>query len=216
VVMAALLHDLGKVTHTTVMPGPDGQPQIVSPNHAGAGVTPARVFLRAAGCPETLTGRITPLIKEHRSCLGRPTASAVRRLARRLAPAATMAELAVVIGADRAGRGDPQAVNPAQEWLAKAATLRVTREPVKGLLTGYHLIAAGLAPGPLFTPLLAAAVAAQDAGEFTDETGAVAWLDAWRTSPARLGTARSDRPEAASQPVPPPCASPDHGGHHAC
>ena len=172
VVMAALVHDFGKVTHTQLIGG-----RITSHGHAAAGVEPAQAFLRSFGCPEGLVARIAPLVKEHMCCTGRPTKPAVRRLARRLVPA-TMAELAIVCGADRAGRGDPDAPNPAAPWLAAAADLRVTERPAKGLLTGDHLIAAGMKPGPAFRPLLAAAVAAQDAGEFEDEAGALRWLAA--------------------------------------
>jgi len=46
------------------------------------------------------------------------------------------------------------------------------------MLTGDHLIAAGMRPGPAFKPVLAEALAAQDAGEFADEAGAVRWLTA--------------------------------------
>jgi tRNA nucleotidyltransferase (CCA-adding enzyme) len=79
-------------------------------------------------------------------------------------------------GADKAGRGDPDAPNPALAWLEVATRLRVTERPAKGLLTGDHLIAAGMSPGPAFKPILAAAVEAQDAGEFGDEAGALRWL----------------------------------------
>jgi tRNA nucleotidyltransferase (CCA-adding enzyme) len=174
VVMGALLHDLGKVTHTQRTGG-----RITSQGHATAGVGPAQAFLRSVACPEGVIAHIVPLVKEHMCCTGRPTKPAVRRLARRLVPA-TMAELAIVCGADRAGRGDPQAANPAARWLELAAGLRVTERPAKGLLTGDHLIAAGMIPGPAFKPVLAAALAAQDAGEFDDEAGALAWFAARR------------------------------------
>jgi len=170
IVMAALLHDLGKVTHTQRSGG-----RITSHGHAAAGTGPARAFLRSAGCPGALVARVVPLVKEHMSCTGRPTKPAVRRLARRLVPA-SVAELALVCGADRAGRGDPGARSPAGAWLEVAASLRVTERPAKGLLTGDHLIAAGMIPGPAFKPILAAALAAQDAGKFTDEAGALRWL----------------------------------------
>jgi tRNA nucleotidyltransferase (CCA-adding enzyme) len=170
VVMSALVHDFGKVTHTQRTPG-----RITSHGHATAGIEPARAFLRSAGCPEGLIARIIPLVKEHMSCTGKPTKPAVRRLARRLVPA-TMAELALVCGADRAGRGDPDAPNTATAWLDVASRLRVQERPAKGLLTGDHLIAAGMVPGPAFKPVLADALAAQDAGEFGDEEGAVRWL----------------------------------------
>jgi len=79
-------------------------------------------------------------------CTGRPTKPAVRRLSRRLVPA-TLAELAIVCGADRAGRGDPDAPNPAAAWLEMGRDLTVSERPAKGLLTGDHLIAAGMVRG---------------------------------------------------------------------
>lgn len=172
IVFAALLHDLGKVTHTQHEDG-----RITSHRHAEAGVAPARAFLSSIGCPQGVTERIVPLIAEHMNCQGGPKKSAVRRLARRLVPA-TLAELALVVGADRKGRGDPDAPNPAEAWLEIGRDLTVHERPAKGLLTGDHLIAAGMKPGPAFKPLLAGALAAQDAGEFDDEDGAVRWLAA--------------------------------------
>ena len=174
VVFAALLHDLGKVTRTQVTGG-----RITSHGHAEAGVEPAAAFLRSIGCPEGITARILPLIREHMNVFGRPSRPAVRRLARRLVPA-TLAELALVSAADCKGRGNPDAPSPAGEWLELGRDLQVTERPAKGLLTGDHLIAAGMVPGPAFRPLLAEALAAQDAGEFSDEAGAVRWLAAHR------------------------------------
>jgi tRNA nucleotidyltransferase (CCA-adding enzyme) len=171
VVMAALMHDFGKPDHTVIMP--DGR--IVSPRHAAGGVHPARAFLESTSCPEGLISRILPLVKEHMACTGRPSRPAVRRLARRLGTA-TLAELTLVVGADCAGRGDPDAPNRAAPWLEMARGLKVEERPAKGLLTGHHLIAAGMTPGPAFRPLLAAALEAQDAGEFGDEAGALRWL----------------------------------------
>lgn len=170
VVMAALLHDVGKVTHTQWSHG-----RITSHGHAAAGVEPARALLRSIGCPEAIIARILPLIREHMSCTSRPTKPAVRRLARRLVPC-TLAELALVCQADHAGRGDPEAISPAAEWLELGRGLSVQEQPTKGLLTGHHLIAVGMTPGPKFRPLLAEALAAQDAGEFEDEAGALRWL----------------------------------------
>jgi tRNA nucleotidyltransferase (CCA-adding enzyme) len=178
VVFAALMHDFGKVTHTGFMPGPGGTLRITSHAHAPAGVKPARSFLRRIGAPHELIIRTAPLIREHMNCATRPTRPAVRRMARRLVPA-TMAELALVIQADSAGRGDPDCEHAlAGAWLAMAGDLTVTERPARGLLTGHHLIAAGMTPGPAFGPVLAGAIAAQDDGEFTDEAGALRWLAA--------------------------------------
>lgn len=169
IVLAALLHDAGKVTHTQI------GDRITSHGHAAAGVEPARAFLASIGCPDSITARIIPLIREHMNCFGRPTKPAVRRLVRRLVPA-TLTELALVSAADCKGRGNPDAPSPAGAWLEVGRDLKVTERPAKGLLTGDHLIAAGMTPGPAFKPILAEALAAQDAGEFADESGAVRWL----------------------------------------
>jgi tRNA nucleotidyltransferase (CCA-adding enzyme) len=170
VVFAALLHDAGKVTHTQVT-----ATRITSHGHAEAGVEPAGSFLRSIGCPEGITARILPLIREHMNCFGRPTKPGVRRLVRRLVPA-TLAELALVCAADAKGRGNPDAWSTAGPWFEMGRDLKVEERPAKGLLTGDHLIAAGMTPGPAFRPILTDALAAQDAGEFEDEAGAVAWL----------------------------------------
>lgn len=171
IVFAALLHDVGKVTHTQI------GDRITSHGHAEAGVAPAAEFLRSIGCPEAITDRILPLIREHMNCFGRPTKPAVRRLVRRLVPA-TLTELALVCAADAKGRGDQDAWSTAGAWFEMGRDLRVEERPAKGLLTGDHLIAAGMKPGPEFKPILAEGLAAQDAGEFADEAGAIRWLAA--------------------------------------
>lgn len=171
VVLAALLHDCGKPGTTRIE-----HARIVSPQHAKAGAEVARTFLRRNGFPREIARRITPLIAEHMNCATRPTQPAVRRMARRLVPA-SMAELALVIHADASGRGDPDIRHGlADAWLEMAGKLTVTEKPRPGILTGHHLIAAGMDPGPAFGPILAQALAAQDDGAFTDEAGAVAWL----------------------------------------
>ena len=170
IVFGALLHDAGKVTNTQVTDG-----RITSHGHAEAGVPVAAAFLRSTGCPEGTIARVLPLVREHMNCQGAPRKAAVRRLARRLVPA-TLAELALVCSADAKGRGNPDWWSRADPWFEMGRDLNVEERPAKGLLTGDHLIAAGMKPGPAFRPLLAEALAAQDAGEFDDEGGAVAWL----------------------------------------
>jgi tRNA nucleotidyltransferase (CCA-adding enzyme) len=170
VVFAALCHDLGKVTRTQYT-----GTKITSFGHAQAGMKPSRAFLESIGCPEAVIARILPLVREHMNCTGKPSAPVVHRLVRRLAPA-TLEELALVVSADRKGRGDRDAASPADSWLEAGRTLRVEQEPRKGLLTGHHLISTGMTPGPAFTPLLSRALLAQDNGEFEDEEGALAWL----------------------------------------
>jgi tRNA nucleotidyltransferase (CCA-adding enzyme) len=176
VVMAALTHDFGKAEHTQHTEQPDGSIKITSHGHAEGGVEPAAEFLESIGTPKRIIDRITPMIQEHMcTSSGDPTPAAVRRLARRLAPA-TLEEWELVVGADRGGRGSDSYKNPATKWLEVASSVGVEKRPVKGLLTGDHLIAAGMKPGPAFKTILADALVAQDNGEFNDEAGAVEWF----------------------------------------
>jgi len=176
-VMATLTHDFGKASHTQHVEQPDGSIKITSHGNAEGGVEPAVEFLDGIGTPKRIIERIVPIVREHMcTSTGDPTPAAVRRLARRLAPA-TLTEWALVVGADRAGRGSGSSDNPAAKWLEVAADVGVTKSPVKGLLTGDHLIAAGMRPGPEFKPFLAAALEAQDNGEFDDEAGAIRWFN---------------------------------------
>ncbi|GAA3823466.1 CCA tRNA nucleotidyltransferase [Cellulomonas soli] len=177
VVLASMLHDVGKHTHTRIRVRQDGQEHISSAGHAGAGVEPARAFLRSIGAPRHLRDRVLPLIREHMAATGNddPSPAAVRRLARRLQPA-TMQEWAMVVESDKGGRGVGSVPGGTERWMELARRLGTERAPVRGLLRGAHLIAAGMEPGPEFAPILREAQAAQDDGEITDEAGAVAWL----------------------------------------
>ncbi len=171
-VLGALVHDLGKATHTQQCGG-----RITSHGHAEAGVAPASHFLARIGAPRYLIERILPLVAEHMchtsTTSATPTKSAVRRLIRRLQPASII-EWAWVVDADCAGRGVGAKESPAPAWVALAHEVGVF--PAKGLLRGEHLIQAGLQPGPLFAQILGEALTAQDAGEFGDVDGAKAWL----------------------------------------
>jgi tRNA nucleotidyltransferase (CCA-adding enzyme) len=174
VVLGALLHDVGKAEHTQVRA--DGR--ITSYGHAEGGVGPAAEFLAAIGAPSAVVGRILPIVREHMvatSTGGPPTRAAVRRLARRLAPAA-MTEWSLVCGADHAGRGSGFGPNPTTSWLELAEASGVDSRPTRLLLRGEDLMALGHPPGPQYRPVMAAALAAQDDGTFDDHAGAVAWL----------------------------------------
>lgn len=184
IVLAALMHDFGKVTHTRHVPTGDGPDRITSAGHAAAGVTPVRAFLESIGAPQHLAGRIAPLVREHMAATGAaPTKPAVRRLARRLAPA-TIAEWAMIVEADKGGRGAGSRDGGTAAWVAVAENLGAVSSPVPSLLNGRHLIAAGLRPGPHFGPILAAALEAQDDGVFTDEAGAITWFHQYQVSTA--------------------------------
>ncbi len=185
VVLAALLHDVGKADHTQVRP--DGR--ITSHGHAEGGVRPAEEFLQRVGAPRSVTARIAPLVREHMvatSVRGTPGRAAVRRLARRLVPA-TMAEWALVCAADHAGRGAGSGPDLTTAWLALAAEEQVQREPADPLLRGADLLARGTPPGPSVGRVLADALAAQDGGAFTDRAGALDWLDQRTPGPSSPG-----------------------------
>lgn len=178
VVLAALLHDVGKVTHTQKVVRDDGTTTITSHGHDRAGVVPVRSFLRRIDAPRHIRDRVVPLVAEHMvatAVRSGPTPAAVRRLARRLAPA-TMTEWALVTEADKGGRGSASRSGETGPWLELAARLGTMSAPTPRLLRGEHLIAAGMRPGAAFGPILAASLEAQDAGLFDDEGGAVAWL----------------------------------------
>jgi tRNA nucleotidyltransferase (CCA-adding enzyme) len=184
IVLAALVHDFGKATSTQrdsrawrlarVVLRQD-RFRVTSRGHAEAGTGPAVVFLDRISCPPPVIAQVIPLVREHMACIQPPTRHAVSRLARRLAPA-TIEQWAMVCGADHAGRGDPDAPNPAAVWLELAGSTLPAPPPVRGILTGDHLIAAGMTPGPGFREILAGALAAEHDGVFTDEEGAARWL----------------------------------------
>ncbi len=175
-----MLHDLGKATRTVT----EADGSITSRGHAAAGVDRARRLLTRMGAPHRMHYLVGPLIAEHMTCTGttEPTPAAVRRLTRRLAgpkgTGPTLTQWAAVVAADNAGRGTGSRPSPADAWVSAAADLGEGVRPRAGLLTGDHLIAAGMSPGPQFRPLLAAALAAQEEGSFGDEQGALAWLAA--------------------------------------
>ncbi|MEV1283167.1 HD domain-containing protein [Modestobacter sp. NPDC049651] len=174
VVLGALVHDVGKASHTQVRA--DGR--ITSYGHAGAGVSPAEEFLSGIGAPPGLIARITPIVREHMVATGvegRPRAAVVRRLARRLAPA-TIGEWSLVCGGDHAGRGAGSGPNPTIGWAEVAEEVGVAERPGKLLLRGTDLMALGHSPGPQYAPVMTAALDAQDDGAFTDHAGAVEWL----------------------------------------
>ena len=147
-VAAAMLHDVGKATTTRRQVGQDGSEHVVSPGHAQAGEDPTESFLVSIGCPEHLRRRVVPLVAEHMAATmsGGPTERAVRRLARRLAPA-TIEGRVLVVRADRSGRGRlVDRAGEVERWLEVARDIGTDRAPARRLLTGDHLIAAGWEP----------------------------------------------------------------------
>lgn len=181
--LAVLTHDFGKPA-TTVQVERDGQLRWSSPAHEIAGVEPTRTFLQSIGAPTELHATVPPLVQFHLAHHHGPpdgtfSANQVRRLSRRLHPA-TIDDLALVMRADAHGR-PPRDPAPSLARVAAlralAAELALTDRQPRPILLGRHLIAAGMSPGPEFTPLLDAALEAQMDGAFHDEHSAVRWLE---------------------------------------
>jgi len=179
--LAVLAHDFGKPA-TTFVGERSGQHRILSPGHEAAGTAPTEAFLRRIGAPLDIAPHVCPLVKNHLAHHTGQAAfsdSAVRRLARRLAPA-TIEELLIVMRADHDGRPplhSAETLARIDALGAKAQALALANAAPRPLVLGRHLIARGWTPGPEFKSVLDAAFEAQLDGLFHDEAGGCAWLD---------------------------------------
>ncbi|HEX2911377.1 MAG TPA: polynucleotide adenylyltransferase [Chloroflexia bacterium] len=145
----------------------------------GAVLDSAQAFLKAIGCPQHYLKPVLPLLRErlaYRTPEGTaPTATAVRRLSLRLAPA-TIEQWERLVEAASQGAKETGNARPALPWLELARTLGCDRGPLPPLLLGRHLKEAGLHPGPRFGQLLEEALEAQLEGRFSTTEEAMAWL----------------------------------------
>src|ERR1035437_4197674 len=177
---AVLAHDFGQPA-TTQRAEKRGALRWISPGHESAGGPLAESFLRRIGAPLELDAPVRALVVHHLAHhhgQAHFTDTAVRRLARKLAPA-TIDDLATVMRADSNGRpplASPETHSRIDELVAKAHALAVADTAPKPLMLGRHLAALGLKPNPKFKPVLATAFEAQLDGAFADEAGGVAWL----------------------------------------
>jgi tRNA nucleotidyltransferase (CCA-adding enzyme) len=174
---AVLAHDFAKpqTTHTAER---EGRMRIVSPGHEEQGGPLAEAFLTRIAAPNEIKERVRPLVTHHLAHLQAASDRAVRRLANSLKPA-TITELYLVMTADQFGRPPkPRIVHYGMLALrTKAEELRLRDAAPKPLLQGRHLIARGMQPSKRFGVLLDAAFEAQLEGQFTDENGALKWLE---------------------------------------
>jgi tRNA nucleotidyltransferase (CCA-adding enzyme) len=181
VVLAALLHDLGKAGDGTQrVVGEDGSVRIRSLGHEVLGATAATALLRRVGAPRAVVQEVAVLVREHmvaHSTTGAPpSVPAVRRLFRRLGGSLDTARAwALVCEADTQGRGPAASRSPAWAWLDVMTGDQVAGRRAR-LVTGGDLVEAGLEPGPRFRGLLAEAADAQDDGVFDDAASARRWL----------------------------------------
>lgn len=190
---AVLSHDFGKPS-TTLFAERRGVMRWISPGHEAAGGPLSEAFLSHIGAPLDLIARVRPLVVNHlahHSGDGNSfTDTAVRRLARRVAPA-SIEELCTVMRADHDGRPpvhSESTLRRIEELRAHAERLELQRGAPKPLVLGRHLVELGLPPGPRFKPLLDEAFEAQLDGVFRDAEGGRAWLrKRLQEKPSHLG-----------------------------
>jgi tRNA nucleotidyltransferase (CCA-adding enzyme) len=178
---AVLCHDFGKPS-TTQSAERNGIMRIISPGHDHAGGLLAEAFLERLGTPHDLRPRVRALVENHHVHqswpLDGPSPAAVRRLARKLAPA-TIEELLIVMEADHRGRPpllSEETTLRLSRLRAAARTLALDARAPSPLLQGRDLIALGFAPGPQFREILDRAFEAQLEGIFTDHASGLTWL----------------------------------------
>jgi len=184
---AVLAHDFGKPA-TTRREEKRGALRWTSAGHEAAGGPIAEAFLRRIGALRDLDAPVAALVVNHLAHHHGQTeftATSVRRLARRLAPA-TIDELAAVMRADSNGR--PPLTSPAthariDELVAAAHALALSDAAPRPLVLGRHLVERGIKPGPDFKRVLDAAFEAQLDGAFADEAGGRAWLSDFLRQP---------------------------------
>ena len=173
--LAALCHDLGKPSTTTVIDG-----HIRSPGHAEC-ADPVSSFLDKLGISKDLATRIMALVRHHLSHLhfdGSPRH--VRRLTRRLEEAGeTLRMLARLVEADASGRPPlPRELPLAMhEMLATADGLQLTEQGPRPILLGRHLLSVGVQPGPRMGQILKMAYEAQLDGAFSTPEDGIRWLN---------------------------------------
>lgn len=189
--LAVLAHDFGKAT-TTHQAERRRQIRWVSPGHEAAGAPLTESFLQRIGAPHELVEHVRPLVVNHLAhhhgqAHFRDTA--VRRLARKIAPA-SLNELIAVMTADHLGRPPliaEESLRRIEDLRAVAERLAVADQAPKPIVLGRHLIALGMKPGPHFKPALDAAFESQLDGAFADEAGGVEWMRNWlRAHPQAL------------------------------
>lgn len=99
-ILAALCHDFGKLTHTQFEGG-----RIKSKGHEQASEGFARKFLAQISCPLRFVEPIIGLVINHMASYGRQSEKSVRKLSARLYKYNTcIADLAILMEADKSGR----------------------------------------------------------------------------------------------------------------
>lgn len=172
-VLAALVHDLGKVKTTQFIDG-----RYRSRGH-NTELEAARTFLESIRTPLHIQNAVLALAKNHMIHVNPITKRTVCRLALELGEAGTDIEtLVLLIQADVSGRGISA---ERKECLIKlqtlAAELKLEKKSPQALVLGRHLIEHfGMMPGKNFGPILEDVFQAQLDGVFEDLSGGLEWL----------------------------------------
>lgn len=181
-VFSALCHDFAK-PKTTLLRERDGKMRWSSWGHEPEGGPMAREFLRRIHIKASIVDRVVPLVENHLAhfniAKGEVTPRAVRRLAMRLAPA-NIEQLTRLVEADHSGRPPlPPGLPPGALKIRDAARAQAVEQgPQPPLLLGRHVLPYFEGkPGKHIGEVTAAAYEAQADGLFSDEAGALVWLD---------------------------------------
>lgn len=180
-VLAALLHDVGKPDTTTQVGG-----RWISPGHAAHGAPLAKAILTSLGAPDALAQQVEALVYNHMAHINPVNPSNVRRLALRLAESgATIANLVDVITCDHSARpplpgGTPES---AIKMLHLAEELRVQASAPRPLVMGRHMLELGWKPGVEMGAVLRMAFDAQLDGEFETLEEGITWVKRFTPNP---------------------------------
>ncbi len=185
VMYGALCHDLGKPMTTVEEEG-----RLRAKGHEPEGEKPTRDFLERLGQPKRIVDAVIAIVKDHlwpstafrAEQKGQRTSDgAIRRLAKRIAPA-TIEELICVSEADQQGRGPFLDKNHANQfllpapylpgpWLSqRAQELGVDKALPRPIIQGRDLIALGFEPGISFHDIISLANTLRDDRNFTRES----------------------------------------------
>ncbi len=178
--LAVLCHDFGKPATTKMR---DGRWRALG--HEEAGIAPTRSFLERLCDEKRLIDDVVSLVAHHQRPLALYNQQSKNSAIRRLAMKVKINDLILIAKADFLGRSSKEAKKgefPAGEWLReKAFALRIYQQPLKPLLQGRDLIAAGLKPSGSFKGILETTFEAQLDGKFSTYEEAKIWLDNYLT-----------------------------------
>ena len=159
--LAVLLHDVGKPPTANLATLPDGTRRWRFESHASVGAEMVREILARLRCPNALIDDVAHMVGNHMRLADAPRMRPPKL--RRLLAAPTLEDELVLHHLDCiCSHGDRSILGFLDEARAKFAAEPVLPPP---LVMGRDLIAAGLSPGPAFSPILQALYDLQLEGE---------------------------------------------------